>query len=286
MQWLATIDELKAAIPDTLQTTTTRYDVLLKRLLTDASAIIERECGRHFVPSYQTRYYNGQGIDVLIVPDLIEADLVEYSLDGQSYTTLTATDYVGRVWGDENDLQSYRELALLPLGSLGVWPSQMRGVRITGWWGYTADRNQCWESAGILAAGYTAGGATISVADAGLTDVFGMDDVFQAGRILRIEDEQYLVLGASTTPTPDTVSVIGGWNGTTAANHLISTAVRMWRVDENAREATIIQAVRMFEQGAQAFGDARANPEMGQIMWVKKIHPDTLERIEKLRVVA
>jgi len=285
MRWLATIEELKGLVPDTFQSATTRYDSVLRRLLTDASALIERECGRHFVPHYQVRYFNGMGEDVLIVPDLVEIDAIEYSTDGQNFTALASSDYVGRVWGDENDLQSYRELALLPWGSLVIWPAMMRGVKISGWWGYTGDRSLCWESAGTLAAAYTAGGATIAVSDAGLNDVYGLDDVFQAGRVLRIEDEMLVAIGTSVTPTPDTVSVIGGWNGTSAVNHLISTAVKIWRVDAMAREATIIQAVKMFEQGAMAFGDGRANAELGQIMWVKKMHPEAMARIEKLRVM-
>lgn len=54
---------------------------------------------------------------------------------------------------------------------------------------------------------------------------------------------------------------------------------------DDVRMATIIQAVRWFKRGQQAFRDVGAIPDLGQLMYTKALDPDVGELVKHLRRV-
>lgn len=269
--------EIKAAMPDGLRTYTTKYDGLLMRLAGMISQHVDRRCRRVFSPWYGARSFNGSGDEQLWVPDLLALVSVELSQDaGATYTALAATDYIATVGGDYNDRRAYTMLVLDDNGDYSDWNKGQRSVRITGWWGYADDRDAAWEDTGLVLAGnYTAGGTTLSVADASLKDTWGIETALHAGRLARVDDEAFEVTGITGGGTGnDSVVVVGARNGTTAANHSTSDRVSIWRAPEPVRQACIIQAVRQLERGLQGFGDARATPETGELFFIKALDPE------------
>lgn len=272
----ATVEEIKAAVPDGIRQTTIKYNAVLTRLSEAISRMIDRRCGRVFYPSYGVRYFAGDGSDTLVVPDLFEIDAIAYSLDDQTFTALTTDDYYGASFEDENSLKSYRTLIATSWGDVLSWPSNRRGVKITGWWGFAEERANAFEASGAtLASDYTAGATSMSVADASLIDLWGVSLALQPGRILRVDDELLELVGVTDAGTGnDTLSVIGGRNGSTAAGHSTSDVIYAWRVAEDIKQACIIQAMRQLERGLQGFGDARVTPELGSSLYIKKIDPE------------
>ncbi len=272
----ATPVELKAAMPDGLRTTTTKYDSFLLRTLDLVSRLIDLKCGRKFYPYYGVRYFQGSGTEKQRIDDAFSIVTVSYSDDGETFTDLTSSDWIGTTFEDENGQESYRMLVLPEWSStLSSWPANRRGVKVTGWWAYVEDRGDCWENSGAtLSAGYTASGTSLSVSSATITDRWGIGTAFQIGRLVKVDDEIFEITNLASETTPDTLTVIGGRNGTTAAAHSISDVLYTWRLPEAIKQAAIIQCVRNLERGLQGYGDARANPELGGMQWVRKMDPD------------
>lgn len=288
----ATPSEIKRAMPDGIQAGTTKYDALLLGLAERVSRFVDGFCRRVFYPSYGARYFSGPGGaqgGELWVDDLIEIDAIEISEDGgTTYTALAASDTIGTVAGDLNDARSYTMLALDVNGDYSSWPSGQRAVKISGWWGFTENRGECWDDSGLdLALAYTAGGAALTVADVSAMDRWGLETALHAGRLARVEDELFEVTGVTNNVAPvnDTASVIGARNGTAAANHDLGDGISLWRACEVIKQATIIQAVRQMERGFQGFGDARATPDLGQIMYVKALDPEVQAMLKSGRYI-
>ena len=282
----ATSAELRLAVPDGIRASVTKYDTLLTRLASGVSRWIDNECKRVFYPSLATRYFDGGGRAGLWVPDLLSITSISYSDDdGDTYTALVAADYIATVAGDYNSLKSYTKLIISRLSdTLSVWPLGQRSVKIVGVWGYADDRDRVWDDTGDTVENnpLTAGGTSLTVNDVDGLDIYGVLARFQGGQLLRIESE-YIETSLTISTTANTIGITRGRNGTTDAAHVVNTAISVWRPPEPIREAVIIQAVRQMERGFQGFGDARANPDVGQMFWFKQIDPEAAAKIGTYR---
>jgi hypothetical protein len=287
----ATPGEIKMAIPDGIRSSTTRLDGLLTQLSERASRAIDRYCRRVFAPRLEARLFQGQRVnpaDELWVDDLVEIDTIEISDDGgATYDTLASGDWYATVGDDANGRSSWTMIRLDGNGDYSSWPSSQKAVKITGWWAYADERAAAWEDSAIdLASGYTSGGASLTVADLSVLDVFGVSSALEAGRLVRIDDEMFEVVSvAATTSGSDTLGVVGARNGSAAANHLQNASIYLWRPPEPVKQATIIQAVRSLERGYQGFGDARS-ADMGQVMYMAGLDPEAQQLLSAYRRLA
>jgi hypothetical protein len=270
----ATPFEIKAAMPDAVRSTTTSYDLLLLRLSRAVSRFIDARCGRVFYPSYGTKAVPGSGTELVVIPDAVAIERVRISHDGRNYQELTSDDWYGSVFDDESSPASWRTLVTTCWGQAQIWPEARRGVEITGWWGYADDRERAWEDSGaVLAAGASAETDSLAVEDLGAVDAWGIA-AFQVGQLVRVDDELMEVTRLVEADGSSSLTVLRGQNGTTAATHEAGAATRLWRVAEPVKQAAIIQAARQLERGLQGFGDARANPELGSMLYIKRIDPE------------
>jgi len=272
MELLATLDEVKRA----LSVTGTAYDAPLVQALTQTSRLVSAAAGRRLVPWAATRYVDGDGTGRLWLPETwLSIATVSLSSDlGQTYTALAGTDWWasnGIMW----DEPPFELLAMNPNGAYGEFYAGARTVKIAGTLGWHASYGAAWPASGDTvqdASGLSASATTVTVADADGADASGLTPRFSPGQLLRVESEYLGVLVVNATT--NAVTVERGANGSTAASHAKGTAICTFRPDGLAQQAAVTQASRAFKRGQQAFADAGASGELGQLMYVKRLDPD------------
>jgi len=271
MNLYATLDQLKTAINVTGST----YDDILIESLRRAARLIDTLTGRQFYPTLATRHFDGSGNSDLWLPEpLLTATTVSLSSDlGVTYTALVAnTDY----WvsnGREYDKTPYQLLRINPNGDYSVWYANHRAVKIVDIFGYHTDYAQAWPLSGDSvqdSGGITAVATSITVADGNGADDQGVTPRFSCGNLLKIEDE-FLQLASVST---NTLTVVRAVNGTTAATHAKDKLIYVWRPEPIVTQATLIQGARWFKRGQQAYADASASVELGQLIYARQLDPD------------
>ncbi len=238
--------------------------------------MVDKHCRRVFYPYEDTRYFNGNGKSELWIPDLLSVTTVSYSEDdGDTYTALTSSDYYATVGGNYNSKQSYTQLIVnINSDTISAWTTGQRSIKIEGVWAYADDRDDAWEnSQDTVEDNPLSDSATsVTVNDVDGADLWGISPRMQVGQILQIENEMLEL--AAVDMEQNKITVIRGRNGSTAAQHVQNTVISIWRPPEPVKQACIIQSIRSFERGAQGFSDTRANPEIGQMMWLKRLDPE------------
>jgi hypothetical protein len=156
-----------------------------------ASQEIERHVGQ-FLPSIETRYFEGEGDEDILVPPLLS---VSSLVNGTA--TLASTDYNlepdGRHWRNG----PYSEIEIAETGTAGAWSTSERGVAVTGHWGM-------WEEAvsvQLTAVIQLVGDTTIVVSDGSKVS---------PGMVLLIGSEWELVTGtaAASDSTANLITAI------------------------------------------------------------------------------
>ena len=113
-----------------------------------------------------------------------------------------------------------------------AWPAPLT---ITGTWGWHADWDNAFVATGTLLAEYNATVTTIVLSA-------GQGVLFSAGNMILIDNE-YLEITAVTT---DTLTVIRGVNGSTAAIHLILAPVSILSIPDDIQRATARQVSGLY----------------------------------------
>lgn len=136
-------------------------------------------------------------------------------------------------------------------------------VSVTGVWGLHSDYAHAWLAVDALAAAITTTSATsFTVADADGDDVYGMADRISPGHLLKVDDEYMEVTAIST----NTVTVIRGANGSTAATHLINAVVYRWEVQPEVQYAVARQAGLVYSRQG-AYTTTEVTPVGGEIRY-------------------
>lgn len=287
----ASLAEIKAGMPDGIRASTTKYDAMILSLASEVSRAIDAWCNRTFFPQLATRYFYGSGTPDLLIPDLLSITSVAYSGDdGETYTTLVSADYLATVCGDVNSKRSYDLLRVSALSdTLSYWVEGERSVRIAGVWAYADDRDTAWKSSGDTSEDnpLSASATTLTVNDVDAEDAYGVPSLFSPGQLLRLESE-YVETGLQIDTSANTLRIIRGRNGTTAAAHAQNTAIDIWTAPEPIRRACIIQVNRQLERGFQGFSDARATEEIGSFVYTRQWDPEAMALMSpyRLRVFA
>lgn len=248
----------------------TSDDGRLTRLAGQTQADIDLFARRTFAPLIATRYFDFPikrrgGLLGLFDPELfvaqwsavgdlnagrlrLDADLLTATLvvngDG---TTVAATDYVT---GPPN-LYPKSEIVLKTGSGLSWLPGadgdREQVIAVTGQWGYHVNPSAMWvDTLDTLKAGVNAAATTISVNDADGTPA-DLDPVrFQAGNLIQIGTEWLDVIAVDTTL--NTLTVLRGAQGSTAAAHDLGDKVYVFRPDANVVLAHIRLTVWRYRQ--------------------------------------
>jgi len=262
-----TLPNLKRALA--IGTTDEADDVTLLRCLERASRRIDDHCGRHFYAVSETRYYSPVSWQSLRVDDLLSiTSLATDEDDDRDYDyTWAVTDYD---LIPDNGFPKWR-IETTPLGSYR-FPVARRSVKIVGLFGH---------GDGYSATPYVATGATVTVATTTGTAVTVSDDsLVYAGDTLLAGTEQMYVTEVTAGAT-DSVTVVRGVNGTTAAIQVAAAAFRyVYPLPiVNACERL---AARMFRLQAAPFGVAGAG-EFGVAEVATRMDPDILHDLAPYR---
>jgi hypothetical protein len=212
----------------------------LWQTLLSATEWADRYCNRIFYPLTTTRYFSGDGSKQLLLPDLLAVTTLKEDTNGDKTfdTTWATTDY----WTQPFDAEptkhwgrAYDKVTIRAQGTKSGFPSAYdRNFEIVGQWGY---RNYT-EASGTLVnngAGYSASATSIVVDDG--TEL-------AIGQTIIIGTEQLLVTNISS----NTLTVVRGLNGTTAATITDNDPVSILRWPPDLERAVLIQTARLWSR--------------------------------------
>lgn len=201
-----------------------RYDVRLVTIPHDAPLSMASTFGRfdssYAVPSAQK--------SLILLDDLLE--MMQF-LNGDG-TEIAADAYLLEPF--ERTPYSVARLRSGTTWSLDDNGDASGALSLKGFWGYHPDYDNAWIDSldSVRDNPLTAGATTIHVADVnGMTEDLESPR-FQAGQLLRIEDDLALVLSASAvTGNDDVLTVKRGVNGATAVQHVLGKTIKIFRPD-------------------------------------------------------
>jgi hypothetical protein len=280
-----TPQEIKDTIPDLMEISDRKYDDAFIRFAEDVSRQIDNWCKRTFYPVSEARIYNRTDPTKSYIDDVLSVSQLRYSEDnGATYTALAESgNWLLKRGRHFSHPGSYDKVVIDPNGTtITAWPPDLRALEITGIFGYADDRSDCWEDSGDAvqdAGGINDTVTTIEVSDDTGKAVFGTGPRFSRGMLIRTGTEYHEV----TNVQDKQLTVIRGRNGTTAASQANGIQIDIWRPPSPVRGAARIQTVRSHMRATQGYADSRANAEIGQLFFLKKMDPEAQELLMNYR---
>ncbi len=241
-------------------------DTYLRRLLEDASRVIDGVCKRFFFCWEGALYLDGEARRLYPQYDILSVTTLKTDPggDGTFENSLTEdTDY--NLYPLNGFPKRYVKIgynAAYTDFAAGV----PRGVEITGVFGF---------GDGVSATPYATSGGTGTVATAaGTTLTLSASDLVIAGQTIKIGSEQMYVQSVTTT----SATVKRGVNGTTAAAHSAAT-IYVYEYPMPIYESCLITALRAWKRKDSAFMDILGNADTGAIPVIKGLDPDVKQRL-------
>jgi hypothetical protein len=253
-----------------LNITGTDWDTDLLRIAQDMSRDIDSLTNTHFYCYEGIRYYDGAANILILDDDLLSISALALDINGtQVYgTTMVPADYIAYPL----NLYPKRWLRTSHSSSQSNFASGIRsGVKITGVFGYADTPTPYTDSGAVL----NTGGMTDSATTHALAT--GKGASFSAGQTIRVESEQMYITAVAT----DTLTVMRGSNGTTAAAHVAGKVIYTYYYYPPIMEATLIQISRLWKRRESAFQNAVGSAELGQLIVYKGLDEDVKLRIQR-----
>jgi len=212
----------------------------IKRAIRDASRRIEEFTGRKFIPCTATRTFDFQhGYYLWLDDDLIERTSVVN--DGDTITAADILEYPPTGWTRRLEINRSSS-------SFFNWTSTpQQCIQVTGKWSYCDD----YEDTGTTTA------ASLSASDTVVTVADGHQ--IEEGWCLLVESEQMFVSDVSI----NSVTVIRGVNGTTAATHATGTTIYRYQPPDDIERACYVLTARWLKRGEASWADRTGSPEAG-----------------------
>jgi hypothetical protein len=258
-----TLADLKVFMPNSTNLDTTSAE----QAINAASRAFDKIPGLSFFPSvYANKYNTPRGRELKFYDELLE---VISLINGDG---VAITDY--DLW-PFNTYPKYSAL-LRPLSSVYFNQStttwNQAAVMGTAIWGHHEDYGRAWATGANL--------GTAVTDTTGTSWAFAVSSPFVAGNIGRCGNELIRFLSVSSSSAVDTWKVDRGYNGSTAATHLIAAPVIIWRPMAQVVQAIKIQAARYYRRGEAVFGTTGGG-EMGvQPVALAKLDPDVQQIAE------
>jgi len=266
MNEYATYDELRQYLK---QDSSHSDVVLVKRIAEKASRQLDRWCGgRWFYPRKMTRYFDHPDDTswLLLDEDLLEVTTSGFTTENGS-TVVAAADFF-LMCGDSYNVMPYDRIVLDRDGdqtNLEYTGTRQRANAVTGIWGYHDDWANAWRNSTDTVENdpLTAAGTSITVNDADAADGYGNAPRFQEFQLLKIEDEYVYITAVNATD--NTLTVVRGVNGTTAAAHVKDTVIYIYRAMPDIVQAMLELAKYLYLHKDTSDGDVTMFPEAGAV---------------------
>lgn len=260
-------------LKDHMGITDTTDDELLLQKLEAASRYIDGPygCNRHFYIKTATRTYTAQFSDRLqLDEDLLSITTLKTDEDDDwDYdNTWATTDY------HLSPFNAFpkRKILTKTNGDFS-FTSQEEGIQIGGLWGY---------GDGASATPYSdAGTDTAEALDASETGVdVGDGTAFEVGQTILVESEQMFVTAISS----NTLTVVRGVNGTTAATHATARDIYIYQYPAEITEACILIAVKLYKLKDAPYG-VIGSSDTGVVLAGRLMDPRITELLAGYRLV-
>jgi hypothetical protein len=252
----ATRDELKTVAGVTGTTDDAQY----RRVLEAVTAQLDAFTRRTFRTHLATYYFTAQSSRRVLLDSeelglgLLSVTTLKTDEDGdRTYeTTWATTDYDLLPANAAHKRRPYWEIAITPQGNES-FPRVQKGVEVVGKWGHYEDLVR---SASLMAEGLDATESGIDVDDG---------DDFEILQTILVDSEQMYITGIAT----NTLTVVRGVNGTTAATHLDDAVIDVYRYPYAVTEATLMQAARLWTRRAAGYANQVGFSDTGTMRpWV------------------
>lgn len=220
-------------------------DALLSALIRDTSRTIERSAQRTFAPRLETKKF-----DMPLLTEqalLFDDDLLSLTslINGDGTVLSTVTDFVLYPYNERVKTKAL----LIPVSAVTWQPSATlatySAISVAGVWGYAKDGDWI-SSGGVLTAAITTANATTFTAT---------KNKILEGWLIQIDSEWLYVTGVASGVSDDQVTCVRGVNGSTAATHLISTAISYWQPDYDIEMLARMAAAAAYRIRANPTGD-------------------------------
>ena len=203
-----------------------------------ASRIVGQFTRRSFVPYQQTRVYDARGEHIDAYCLVLDEDLLEIvSLTNGDNASIASNQYQLR----PNNAYPKSRIDLLSSGSVSwTYSTSWEGaISVNGIWGFNEAYQDAWID--TLDAIADSGGINATATTIVVSDADGADDRyrarFQTGGWLKADAEFMRVVDID--PENNTITVLRGQLGTTAASHDESTALYSYAPQMDIEQATI-----------------------------------------------
>lgn len=193
----------------------TTDDVILLGFVREATAMIEDLSGKKFYPRIKTYLFD--------TPE----DPYELMLDRELLSLTTLTNGDGTViTSDYYRLYPLREDAKWMIRLVGgmycFMPSVetygLADISVAGVWGYVKNYSDAWEDTTTLSTAISSTSATSVTVPTGK---------LKAGMLIKVDDE-WIYISSVSVSTTDTITIVRGVNGSTAATHDSGEKVYVW----------------------------------------------------------
>jgi hypothetical protein len=266
----------------------------LKKVVLRASRMWNGSTARVWAAFRETRYYDATektarrtvstrhafsipgGLDDTL---RVDQDLLAVEELTTANDTVTLTDYFlmqGRLYGKT----PYDRIVLdqtADITTFSISDTFQRANKVDGIWGYHDDYGNAWEDSADSvqdASGINDTVTTITVADVDGAGPLGITPRFKAQTMIRIESE-YLFITATDT-TLNTLTVIRGINGTTAAAHAKDVQIDNWKVQDDVFQIVQRLAAFLWAQKDSPFENIQINQQLGTITIPQNAPADVL----------
>ena len=249
--YYATLEQVKRYVG--LTTLTATQEARLMDFLPWATDLINTYKGRRYDARVETRQFDvptsgASGFGVFdwslqaarpIPPLRLDEDLLELSelLNGDG-EEIESTQYVLEP-ANQSPKNRIRLRGTAAVYWVGGDDGNEQAIRVTGLWGYHDNYAKAWADSGdtVQDDPLAADALTLTAADADGQAKDLRSPRFQAGQLLRLEDELVYVLAVDADTNQ--LSVERGYNGSTAAEHAAGTEIEIWRVVGNIEQACV-----------------------------------------------
>lgn len=247
---------------------------LLRGFCTSASRMWDGSTRRRFYPRSEIRYYDHPpDARVLKVDDdLLEVTTFTTQNDNEE---VSSDDYY-LMCGTSYNLMPYDRLVMVTDGDMPVllYADRLQKANaLTAIWGYHEDWAAAWQGSNdtVQDDPLAAAATTLTVADVDGKGIYGIRPRFKVQMLLKIGDE-YLYATAKNA-SAQTLAVIRGVNGTTAAEHADGATIYIYQPMADVAHAVKRLAAWLYAQRNTPFAEQMASVEIGGTIIIPKAAP-------------